>query len=72
MPQLIKPSEVKFITKEGECQISLSLDINVNLNADGLAAVSVKQSQAAEEDDKPNWILPDFGGNKVKFGKEVG
>ena len=71
MPQLIKPSEVRFVTKEGECQISLSLDININLNADDLAGISAKHLETVEKDDKPAWVVPDFGGKKVKFGKEV-
>ena len=31
MPQLIKPGEVKVITKDGEVKISISLDLNINL-----------------------------------------
>jgi len=71
---LIKPSEVKFITKDGECQISLSLDVNINLNAEGLSVSSAQQLAQEvqdDDDDKTNWILPDFGGKKVKFGKTV-
>jgi hypothetical protein len=77
MPQLIKPSDVKFITQDGECKIALSLelDINLNLNGDGLS-ISAKQSQQSivdedDDDDKVGWVAPNFGGKKIKFGKEI-
>lgn len=76
MAQLIKPQNVKVITKDGEIVISLQLDININLNQVGALSVGenpvVKQSSenAKSEDDKPAWVIPDFKPTeKIKFGK---
>jgi len=35
MAQLLKPQNVKVVTKDGELIISLQLDININLNQSG-------------------------------------
>lgn len=76
MPNLIRPNETKFITKEGECLIQIAFDpiiveLNVNLNSDGLS-INTKQSHEEEEEDKPAWIAPNFSSKKkIKFGKTI-
>ena len=32
MAQLIRPSDVKIITKDGELKVSITLDLNINMN----------------------------------------
>ena len=65
MAQVLKPSEVKIITKDGELEITLKLDINVKSEG---TVTNVKEEKKAE--DKANWEIPDFGPSpKLKFGK---
>lgn len=77
MVQLIKPSEVKVVTKDGECKISLTIDLNINLNTAGVsvgAQVSKLDSpqQQEKEKEKTHWEIPDFGAMpKLNFGKKA-
>lgn len=76
MPQLIKPNEVKVITKNGECQVSITLELNINLNGDGVAVSAQSVKQEIQEKEKPkstgfNWEVPDFEASpKIQFGKK--
>lgn len=75
MAQLLKPQNVKVVTKDGEVVISLQLDININLNQSGTIDVTGSASNVAtnlkkQEDDKTVWEIPDFKTiEKIKFGK---
>lgn len=78
MPQLIKPSDVKVITKDGEVKVSITLDLNINLTnlLEGIS-LPVAQSQSTKKensivenlDDKVTWAIPDFSSEKINFGK---
>jgi len=81
MPNLIRPNETTFVTKEGECLIQVAFDpivleLNINLNSDGLSinpgAVKA-QPEEETEDEKPAWVAPEFSSRKkkIKFGKTV-
>jgi len=74
LPQLIKPNEVKVITKDGECQVSIVLELNINLNSEGVAAVSAQSIKQVVEKTKESefpWEVPDFEASpKIKFGKK--
>ena len=73
MPQLIKPKEVKVITKDGECQVSIVLELNINLNTDGVAvsAQTIKQEVKQEKPKESGWEIPDFEAlPKINFGKK--
>ena len=73
MAQLIKPQNVKVVTKEGELLISLQLDININLNQSGSfvsTAQDVSKVKVANKDDEVEWAIPEFKpSEKIKFGK---
>ena len=73
MVQLIKKPEVRILTKQGECNVSITLDLNINLNSDGLS-VNVSNSEVTakqkQEDDEVKWAIPDFSNEQIKFGKE--
>jgi hypothetical protein len=73
LPQLIKPNEVKVITKDGECQVSIVLELNINLNGDvAVSAQSIKQEkEKPKSGDNFNWEVPDFEASpKIQFGKQ--
>lgn len=73
MPQLIKPGDVKILTKDGEMKISISLDLNINLNDLANLAPSVKKDSsevAVKTQEKIEWAIPDFApAEKINFGK---
>jgi hypothetical protein len=80
MPNLIRPNETTFVTKEGECLIQVAFDpivleLNINLNSDGLSINpgAVKAQPQEEDDEKPAWVAPEFSSKKkkIKFGKTV-
>jgi hypothetical protein len=80
MPNLIRPNETTFVTKEGECLIQVAFDpivleLNINLNSDGLSLSQgvVKAQPTEEEEDTPAWVTPEFSSKKrkMKFGKTV-
>lgn len=69
MGELIKPSRVSIITKEGEYQLHIIVDLNINLNTGDLKADKPNREQ--EDDDKTIWAIPTFKSqDKVKFGKK--
>ena len=76
MPQLIKPSDVKVLTKDGEIKVSITLDLNVNLQ--DLDLKNKKLDNKTENnkidqqsiEDKTVWQIPDFSSEKINFGKE--
>ncbi len=71
MVQLIKKQEVKILTKQGECNVSITLDLNINLNSDGLSVnVGEMKAKQKQEDDEVNWAIPDFSNEQIKFGKK--
>lgn len=79
LAQIIKPSAVKILTKEGEVQVSITLELNINLNTDNIkinAQSFVEESREKEkktkfEEDKVEWAIPDFGfSQKIEFGKQ--
>lgn len=72
MANLINPSGVQVITKDGEMTVSLKIDLNINLNG---TAVNIPINETAkvksmDEDDKVEWMVPDFTtSKKINFGK---
>ncbi len=73
MPNLIKPNNVKIITKDGEITVSLQIDLNINLNQSGVSFAggnaTSSMSNSNKEDDF-EWAIPDFQkAEKVNFGK---
>jgi len=72
MVQLLQPQQVKIVTKDGECKISLTIDLNINLNQiEGLVKQGIKKEYEPDDEDKVNFVIPDFGsGAKVDFGKQ--
>ena len=71
MAQLIRPSDVKIITKDGELKVSITLDLNINMNG-SIEAMSVDGKPSAKKetlDDKVAWAIPDFVSEKINFGK---
>ena len=77
MPQVIKTPDTKIVTKNGECQLSISvepivIEITLNINGDGTVSMASTKEKPKPAEDPTNWIVPDFGARKVKFGKSVG
>ena len=69
MGQLLKPQQVKVITKDGECQVSISLELTINLNTDGLVVSQAKERHGIKDDTQ--WAIPDFTPSaKINFGKK--
>jgi len=72
MANLINPSGVQVITKDGEMTVSLKIDLNINLNG---TAVNIPINETAkvknmDDDDKVEWMVPDFANSKkINFGK---
>jgi len=74
MPQLIKPGDVKIITKDGEVKISISLDLNINMgeisSGAGILKSNIEEKINKKEEDKVQWAIPDFAPTeKINFGK---
>jgi len=74
MADLIKPSRVHVITKDGEVQLNITIDLNINLNTGTVDFQSTKaekiKEQEENDDDKTVWAIPTFKSeDKVKFGK---
>ena len=70
MPELIRPSKVSILTKDGECEIHLTIDININMNAVG-ETKSISSPALQEEDEKTIWAIPSFKSqDKIKFGNK--
>jgi hypothetical protein len=75
MAQLIRPSDVKIVTKDGELKVSITLDLNINMNG-SIEAVSgdvkgmvSKKESLVDAEDKVAWAIPDFASEKINFGK---
>lgn len=73
MGNLIRPTKVRVVTKEGECQVNITIDLNINLNTGTIELQSTKakiDKTVEEDDDKTVWAIPTFKSeDKVKFGK---
>jgi hypothetical protein len=76
MAHLIKPGDIKVITKNNELFVNIALELNIKLDGN-ITSLNVEASGSApfeskKEEDKVNWAIPDFGStNKLKFGKET-
>lgn len=79
MAQLIKAHDVKVVTKDGECKLSISIDLNLNLNTSGITVgvQNVKTEQVSQQEKEKNtdgtqWEIPDFTPMpKLNFGKKA-
>jgi hypothetical protein len=71
MVQVIKPQQVKVVTNQGECVVSIVLDLNINLTSDGRTRVQEDPLPAPREE-QVEWAVPEFGPAKIKFGKTEG
>ena len=75
MAQLIRPNDVRIITKDGEVKVSITLDLNINMNGSvETMSVDSKSSTRRETlvdstEDKVVWAIPDFESEKIDFGK---
>lgn len=74
MPQLIKPNDVRIVTKDGEVKISISLDLNINMGeisgGVNILKSDVESKTTKKEEDKIQWAIPDFApAEKINFGK---
>lgn len=74
MGELIKPTQVHVVTRDGEVKLHITIDLNINLNTGN---VDIRQSNALEkkveqeESEKTLWAIPNFTKQeKVKFGKK--
>ena len=73
MPQLIKPGQVKILTKDGECQVAITLELTINVNTDGVvtARTQMKKEDRPEKAEETPWAIPDFAPSpKINFGKK--
>ena len=76
MANLIKPGEIKLITKNNEVFVNISLELNIKLDGSvtnlNLDTNSKEVSSLIKKEDDVNWAIPDFApSNKIKFGKET-
>jgi predicted transcriptional regulator len=75
MGNLIRPTQVHLVTKEGECQLNITIDLNINLNNGTVdfqssRANKIEKIDEENDDDKTVWAIPTFKSeDKVKFGK---
>lgn len=76
MAQIIKSSEAKIVTKNGECEVTISIEpikieITINVNSDGTvsAASTTTKEIDKKEIEKTDWSIPSFGSKKIQFGK---
>ena len=72
MGDLIRPTRVNVITKEGECKLHIVIDLNINLNTNSVEVKSRQTDNTPEvQEEKTEWIIPSFKpGDKVKFGNK--
>ena len=72
MANLIKPGDVKIVTKNNEVFVNISLELNLKLDGNitslGIDA-KVPGSNKIELEEKVNWEIPDFSSGKINFGK---
>jgi hypothetical protein len=80
LAQLLKPNNVKVVTKDGEMHVTISLELTINLNSDNLKVTAspsyvvpqAEQKAKKQVDDNPMWEIPDFAPMpKVEFGKKA-
>jgi len=74
LAQLIKASDIKVITKDGECKLSINIELNINLNSVGSLANQQEAVVTQKETDKAStiWEIPDFETiPKINFGKKA-
>lgn len=72
MAQQIKLQNVNVVSKDGECNLNISLELNINLTTDQIYAQNTNiKEEKKSDDDKVDWVIPDFTCEKVKLGKEV-
>lgn len=60
------------MTQDGEVQVTIALELTINLNTDGVkvSAQAVEQKKEAVQQEKDEWMIPDFGASpKLDFGK---
>lgn len=61
MAQIIKPTKIRIVPRDGELEIT----VNINVNVDGKVTTDDQQKE-----EKDIFIVPDFGsGMKLSFGK---
>jgi len=84
MPQVIRTTTTKIITKNGESELSIKvepivIELTINVNGSVEADINAENvvQQAIKKDDPKVMVAPDFGPNtfgmnKIKFGKNVG
>ncbi len=75
MGDLIRPTKVHVITRDGECQLNITIDLNINLNTGAVDFQSAKANkielpEEKKDEEKTVWAIPTFKSeDKVKFGK---
>lgn len=74
MPNLIKQGEARVITKNGEVFVNIALELTIKLDGTNLLqSAGIGDSPAValtpKQDDKVNWVIPDFSSEKIDFGK---
>lgn len=74
MANLIKQGEAKVVTKNGEVFVNISLELNIKLDGSNLqfgvaGQAPVAGAKLASGDEKAPWLIPDFGSDKIDFGK---
>lgn len=74
MANLISPSNVQVVTKNGELLVNFKIDLNINLNGTTvnipLEATGKIDKAMKKEDDDVEWAIPDFKPTeKINFGK---
>lgn len=76
MAQLIKPGDIKIVTKNNEILVNIALELNIKLDG-SVTNLNVGVSNEGisnlnkKEDESVNWAVPDFTTKKIKFGKET-
>jgi hypothetical protein len=71
MAELIRPTTVNIISKDGECKLHIIIDLNLNLNTSGTAGKAEIVEKEKIEEEKPLWEIPEFKTKeKIKFGKK--
>jgi len=78
MPQVVKPTTVTTVTREGEMTIRLVIELNLNLNGEvtGVAASATEPELArpvtkAKVKEEVEWMVPEFAPTteQIEFGK---
>lgn len=70
MAQLLRPGQVRVITKDGECVVAITLELTINLNDNGVRATVVEKEEVVEKPKETPWEIPDFTSSpKINFGR---